>query len=133
MQGNRAYPPRVTSFTEHFWKALGEGRFETTRCAACSELSFPPKQICPRCWHSEMRWVEINPQGWLYSWTRIYAGPAVFESELPYAVGLVDLRDGIRVAVRLTQPGGQEWACDEEVRLIRLDYDDGPLIGATKL
>lgn len=127
---NRSYPPRVTAFTERFWTALENGRIETTACTACNEATFPPKPICPHCWHGEVRWITLRPEGRLYSWTRIHAGPAVFEAELPYAVGVVDLDDGIRLALRLHDAPGVEWCCDAPVRLIRMDYADGPLLAA---
>jgi len=126
----RAYPPRVTAFTERFWSALAQGRLETTRCTACGEATFPPKPICPHCWHGEVSWIELGAEGRLYSWTRIHAGPAVFSAELPYAVGVVDLDEGIRLAVRLHDDPGTDWQCDAPVRLVRLDYADGPLLAA---
>lgn len=131
--GERAYPPRVTAFTARFWDALRAERLETTQCTACGHATFPPKPICPHCWHEDVRWIDVAPEGQLYSWTRIHAGPAVFERELPYSVGVVDLNMGIRLAVRLHDDGARDWKCDARVRLVRLDYTDGPLIGAVAL
>ncbi|WP_368680009.1 zinc ribbon domain-containing protein [Rhodococcus opacus] len=37
-----AYPPRVTPFTEPFWQGLNDGVLRTTRCRACSHMTFPP-------------------------------------------------------------------------------------------
>lgn len=113
-----AYPPRITAFTRPFWEGLGEGAFRTTRCEACGHLTFPPKPICPECWAENIRWEEVAETGWLYSWTRIHAGPAVFAAELPYPVGVVDLDSGIRIACRLWSPDGDaDWRCDMPVRL----------------
>jgi uncharacterized OB-fold protein len=125
----RAYPPRVTEFTEPFWRGLGDGVLRTTRCTACAETSFPPKPICPSCWTGTIEWIEVEPTGKLYSWTRIHAGPAAFADELPYAVGVVDLDCGLRLACRL-RGEGTEWACGEPVELVVLDYCDGPLLAA---
>lgn len=126
----RAYPPRVTQFTEQFWRGLAEGALRTTRCTACGEMSFPPKPICPSCWAVEIEWVEIDGAGTLYSWTRIHAGPAIFADELPYAVGVVDLACGIRLACRLYGTD-VAWTCDQPVELVVLEYRDGPLLGAS--
>ena len=127
----RAYPPRVTEFTEPFWRGLADGSLRTTRCTACGEPSFPPKPICPSCWTAEIEWIDVPPAGKLYSWTRIHAGPAAFADELPYAVGVVDLDCGLRLACRL-HGSGDEWTCDEPVELVVLDYRDGPLLGAAR-
>jgi len=125
----RRYPPRVTQFTAPFWRSLGEGVFTTTRCAACRRLSFPPKPICPHCWKDAVSWEVLPPSGSLYSWTRIHAGPAVFASDLPYVVGIVDLDIGIRLGCALVEHT-QQWKCDMKVELVTLAYADGPLLGA---
>lgn len=129
----RAYPPRVTEFTEPFWRGLVDGVLRTTRCTACGETSFPPKPICSSCWTGEIEWIDVDTAGMLYSWTRIHAGPAAFADELPYAVGVVDLNCGLRLACRLHKIGDDgEWTCDEQVELVVLDYRDGPLLGAAR-
>ena len=125
----RRYPPRVTQFTEPFWRGLSAGVFRSTRCESCRRLSFPPKPLCPHCWHDQVSWESLSPDGRLYSWTRIHAGPAVFASDLPYEVGVVDLDCGIRIACPLRGPS-TDWQCDMAVRLITLSYTDGPLFAA---
>jgi uncharacterized OB-fold protein len=127
---DRAYPPRVTDFTATFWNGLAMGKFQTTRCTACAMFSFPPKPFCPHCWSRQVSWEDLATDGTLYSWTRIHAGPAVFESELPYDVGVVDLDAGIRLAVRLHATRQVEWRCNQRVRLVRLQYRDGSLFAA---
>ena len=128
-----AYPPRVTTFTRRFWEGLALGAFRSTRCDACGHLTFPPKPICPNCWHEKVLWEDVDADGTLYSWTRIHAGPAVFEAELPYAVGVVDLRAGIRVACRLWPDACQDWICAMPVRMVALTTPDGVLFGATPI
>lgn len=127
----RAYPPRVTGFTRPFWDGLLDGEFRTTRCAACGQATFPPKPICPHCWTDVVRWETIAPEGTLYSWTRIHAGPAVFAAQLPYEVGVVDLETGLRLACRLWSNVETDWACAMPVRLMVLSAPDGPMFAAT--
>ncbi|MFC4312253.1 Zn-ribbon domain-containing OB-fold protein [Steroidobacter flavus] len=126
----RTYPPRVTRFTAAFWQALQQGLLKTTRCESCQQLSFPPKPICPHCWTEGVSWQTLSGAGTLYSWTRIHAGPAIFEPELPYEVGVVDLNDGLRLACRLHGPAGTPWRCGMPVRIVTLKYRDGPLLAA---
>ncbi|WP_211234522.1 Zn-ribbon domain-containing OB-fold protein [Solimonas soli] len=126
----RSYPPRTSEFTQPFWEALAAGRLQTTRCAACGALSFPPKPVCPHCWHGEVRWTPLQPLGRLYSWTRVHAGPEMFAAELPYEVGIVDLDAGLRLALRLVAVPGREFAPDMPVRLVVLRFRDGPLLAA---
>lgn len=126
---DRPYPPRVSAFTEPFWTGLADGRFRTTRCGSCAQLTFPPKPICPRCWSEPMEWTDLPDSGILYSWTRVHAGPAIFERHLPYGLGIVDLDCGIRLACRLDGPP-EQWRCGAQVRLAVLRHTDGPLLGA---
>jgi len=92
----RAFPPRMTEFTQRFWQGLSSGRFETTRCEDCGRLTFPPKPFCPHCWSKRISWMPLSGRGKLYSQTVVHAAPAVFQDEVPYRVGIVDLDEGVR-------------------------------------
>jgi uncharacterized protein len=129
VQHERRYPPRVTEFTTPFWRSLIEGDFRTTRCRSCRRLSFPPKPICPHCWGDDVAWETLPSDGKLYSWTRIHAGPAIFEADLPYEVGIVDLDAGIRMACPL-HGASVLWRCDMRVELLTLSFLDGPFFAA---
>ena len=126
----RRYPPRVTAFTEPFWTGLLCGEFRVTRCTKCDRPSFPPKPICPHCWTEDVRWDAIETTGTLYSWTRVHAGPAIFEPDLPYPIGIVDLDIGVRLACPL-HGEAVDWACGLRIELVTLAYADGPFFAAT--
>lgn len=127
----RAYPPRVTAFTRPFWEGLSDGLLRTTFCDGCARPTFPPKPFCPNCWGKDVHWEDIDARGTLYSWTRIHAGPAVFEAQLPYCVGVVDLDVGLRIACRLWEPNPVDWRCDMAMRIVKIAAPDGPMFGAT--
>lgn len=128
IERRRAYPPRATEFTGRFWANLAEGRLETTVCDACDRMTFPPKPFCPHCWSSSISWTELSGRGRLYSQTIVHAAPAVFEADVPYCLGIVDLDDGIRVAMRLISD--IPLALDGPVQIVVLSYTDGPLFAA---
>ena len=128
----RRYPPRLTQFTAPFWRGLNEGKFRTTRCMSCLRLSFPPKPMCPHCWQGDVSWEELSIVGNLYSWTRIHAAPAIFEKDLPYEVGIIDLEAGIRLACPLYGVS-VAWRCDMRITLLTLLHTDGPLFAAAPL
>ncbi|MDB5609499.1 MAG: hypothetical protein JWP25_6399 [Bradyrhizobium sp.] len=127
----RAFAPRMTEFTRHFWQGLSAGRFETTRCDDCERLTFPPKQFCPHCWSKRIAWVALSGRGRLYSQTVVHAAPAVFQNEVPYRVGIVDLDEGLRIATRVL--AGIEPELDTAVEIVVLNYRDGPLFAARPL
>jgi uncharacterized OB-fold protein len=126
--GTRAYPPRVSAFTRVFWEGLARGDWQTTRCEACGKFTFPPKKICPHCWSDRMRWAELADRGILYSWTRVHAAPQAFVGETPYALGIVDLEGGLRIATRLVEVDGIALVPGMAMRVVSLLYGDGPLM-----
>jgi uncharacterized protein len=127
MARKRPWPPRITAFTEPFWKALADGRLTTTCCDACELPTFPPKPYCPSCWSREMRWIPLSGRGRLYSRTVIHVVPAGFADEAPLHNGIVDLDEGLRVAARLI--GDEPMPLDSVVQVVVLRYEDGPLFG----
>jgi len=124
----RAFPPRMTEFTRRFWHGLAAGRFETTRCDDCERLTFPPKPFCPHCWSKRIAWVPLSGRGKLYSQTVVHAAPLVFQDEVPYRVGIVDLDEGLRIATRVL--ADVEPKLDTAVEIVVLNYRDGPLFAA---
>jgi uncharacterized OB-fold protein len=127
--GARPYPPRLTEFTTTFWNELSKGRFMLSRCEDCAHRSFPPKRICPICWSRNVGWSEHDGQGVVYSHAQVHAAPAYFQSELPFRVCVIDLKDGPRVATRLIEAtGGNLFGAP--VNLVTLQYDDGALFAA---
>jgi uncharacterized OB-fold protein len=133
VDADRSYPPRVSDFTKTFWSALAEGRWISSRCRKCAQGTFPPKPVCPHCWSVEVEWQDMCTEGTLYSWTRIHAAPAVFAHETPYAVGIVDLKDGTRLACRLVEQEHLPLRVGQPVEMLVLKYRDGPLFAARAL
>jgi uncharacterized protein len=127
----RAFPPRMTEFTQRFWRGLAAGRFETTRCEDCRRLTFPPKPFCPHCWSQRVAWVPLSGRGKLYSQTVVHAAPAAFQDEVPYRVGIVDLNEGVRIATRVL--ADIEPKLDTAVEIVVLSYQDGALFAVRPL
>lgn len=65
-------------------------------CAACGFTTLGVREICPECWaKGTMSETPIGRHGTLYTYTVIHQLPHGYEE--PFAVGYVDLADGIRV------------------------------------
>ena len=129
----RAYPPRVSAFTQPFWEGLKAGKWQSTCCEACGKHTLAPKPVCPHCWSERMTWKDLGARGTLYSWTRIHSAPKVFVEEAPYAVCVVDLDMGLRIATRLVEREGKEFRCGMPVELVVLQYEDGPMLASRPL
>ena len=87
--------------------AAGAVELIGSRCKACGAHYFPKRLSCsnPDCIDKEVVEVALSRHGRLYSYTiQGYRPPALFKMEpwAPYAIGLVELPEGIRVMGMLT-------------------------------
>jgi len=66
-----------------------------SRCNPCGQLSFPPRKVCSNCFSEEREIIPLSTDGKLYSYTIVeYPAPGLLG---PYAIGYVDLPEGVRV------------------------------------
>ena len=78
-----------------------------SRCAGCGAHYFPTSLSCrnPTCDDKSVAEVLLGRHGTVYSYTvQVYRPPALFRMEpfAPYAIGLVELAEGLRVMGKLT-------------------------------
>ena len=67
-----------------------------SKCAHCRAVAFPPHPLCPACGaESGQDAVQLSPVGTLYTFSEIHIAPIGFAT--PYAVGYVDLPEGVRL------------------------------------
>jgi uncharacterized OB-fold protein len=93
---------------ESLFAETAEGpRLLGSRCASCGTPYFPRAAVChnPDCGASQMADAAFGPDGTLWSCAiQDYPppSPARFDKPyVPYAMGVVDLRDGLRVLGRI--------------------------------
>lgn len=81
-----------------------------SRCATCGTPYFPRSPVChnPGCTQSQVAEAEFGPRGTLWSVAiQDYPPPAPArydEPYAPYAMGVVDLDDGLRIMARVSAP-----------------------------
>jgi uncharacterized OB-fold protein len=85
------------SRTREFWDALKAGRFVTTKCSKCGNVSFPPQADCPRCMSDEFAWVELGREATLLTYTDVQVTPASFADRDPYVIAIGELAGGVKV------------------------------------
>ncbi len=79
-----------------------------SRCATCETPYFPKATIChnPNCTDSKLEDAQFGPSGTLWSFTVQYyppPPPAKYDEPFePYALGLIDLPEGLRVLSKVT-------------------------------
>lgn len=103
----------------------GEGaqaRLLGSRCAGCASVYFPVSLGCrnPACSDKRLETARLSRLGTLYSYTvQAYRPPPLFRIDdwSPYAIGLVDLPEGLRVMGMLGGCDPQQWRIGQAVEL----------------
>ena len=103
-----------------------------SRCKTCNTYFFPKTITCnnPNCKKGDLDEVALSTRGNIYSYTIQYYTPPLpykFDGDfLPYAIGLIELPEGIRVLGQLTvsKPGEVKIGMDVEL-VTEKQYTDG--------
>jgi uncharacterized OB-fold protein len=64
-------------------------------CRSCGSRMFPFAAVCSTCMSEEIAREPLPREGTLYSFTIVHVGPKAWEK--PYALGYIDLDNGVRV------------------------------------
>ncbi|MEV0446671.1 bifunctional MaoC family dehydratase N-terminal/OB-fold nucleic acid binding domain-containing protein [Streptomyces sp. NPDC050600] len=88
--------PVVNRDNAGFWDGVAEHRLLVQRCADCATLRFPWLPGCNACGSRRWDTVEASGEGTVYSYVVMHH-PAFPAFDPPYAVGLVELAEGVRM------------------------------------
>lgn len=72
-----------------------------TRCRRCAVRAFPARAVCASCRGRDLVESELGPYGRLYTFAVVHQAPVPFTP--PYAIGYVDLDEGVRVFAQLEE------------------------------
>jgi uncharacterized protein len=89
---------------EGLFSEEGGGRLLGNKCKSCGQIYYPKALFCFECAATDMEEVVLSRRGKLYSYT-IGRMPAM-HFEPPYALGMVDLPEGVRVFAPLIMGEG---------------------------
>ena len=88
----------VEPFTiEQFYKFLGQQKLMAGQCLKCAKIHLPPRPLCDNCFSRDFEWVNVSGKGKLLAYTIINIAPAQFQELTPYAVGIVQLENGVKI------------------------------------
>ncbi len=88
----------VPPFTiEQFFRFLKEKKLMAAKCTNCGKLHLPPKPICSNCYSKELSWIQLETKGQLLTYTIIHIAPEQFQKNIPYAYGIIELKNGLRI------------------------------------
>jgi uncharacterized OB-fold protein len=89
--------PVPDAATEAFFSAAKQGKLLIKRCPNCGRNRPPQAERCDSCQNENLEWQEASGKGTIYSFVIMHqvVHPA-FKDEVPYAVIVVDLDEGVR-------------------------------------
>jgi NAD(P)-dependent dehydrogenase (short-subunit alcohol dehydrogenase family)/uncharacterized OB-fold protein len=98
-----------------FSTMAAEGRFALQACAACGHVSYPPREVCPKCWSMDLVWRDQPAHGKLISETTLRTSVnTYFRERMPWRIGTVQLDAGPAVVAHVHGDVGEF----ESVRMI---------------
>ncbi len=108
MSNNKPMPV-ATEISAPFWEGLKARRLLIQQCNACAQWLFYPRRHCPGCLAHDLSWREVSGAATLYSFTlaRIPTLPD-FADEMPQALAVVELAEGVRINTTLVGLAEQE-------------------------
>lgn len=119
--------PVINRDNAGFWEGVAAHRLLVQRCGDCATLRFPWLPGCADCGSREWDTIEASGAGTVYSYVVMHHPPfPAFDP--PYAVGLIELAEGVRIVsnvvgvpydkVRIGMPVRLEFLrADEELEL----------------
>lgn len=104
------------------------------KCSKCERVFFPKRSVCPDCLEENtIKEIRLSRRGKLHTGTIAHAAPLGFSP--PYAVGYVDLPEGVRIFTQIKdveickdflKPGSEMLVPGTDMELVieRLREDD---------
>ncbi|MEU0456567.1 OB-fold domain-containing protein [Streptomyces sp. NPDC006129] len=115
--------PVVNRDNAGFWEGVARHELLIQRCTACRALRFPWLPGCHGCGSPDWDTVAASGEGTVYSYVVMHHPPfPAFEP--PYAVGLIELAEGVRIVSNVVGVPYDEVRIGMPVRLEFRRYDD---------
>jgi len=107
-------------------------RLEASRCTACGQIHFPPRDLCLTCGSAANQPLQLSGRGRIVSFTRLWQPARGFHDLAGGVTALVELQEGINVTAQLTDVNPERVAVGQEVEMVvrRLlsDAERGPIV-----
>lgn len=125
--------PEPDADSRPFWDGVAEAVLRIQRCLQCRRHVFYPRAVCPYCMGS-LEWVDAAGTGTIHSYTVVHRAPAEeYLAEVPYAVVLVDLEEGVRMMSRLVDCDPSEVRVGAAVEVQFRELGGGPRLHVFRL
>jgi len=114
------------SIPPHFAAAWREraaaGEAVVQKCTTCNEIQMHPRRRCTACGSDKLGVEGVSGEATLYTFSVILRNaPSDFQDQLPYTLGIVQLREGPRMLTRIVDCEPERLRCDMPMRWILAD------------
>jgi uncharacterized OB-fold protein len=107
----------ASAYSQPFWDGVAAEELRLPWCLDCGKAHFPPRPFCPHCWSDSIEWRQASGRGSLYTYTLVQANPpSAFVDVLPYAIGVIDLEEGVRMMSHI-EGDPEKLGCDANLEL----------------
>lgn len=110
-----------------YYDGARAGRLVLQRCNSCGKYQWGPEWICHHCHAFDLGWGEVNPEGVIYSYERVWhpVHPAL-KDQGPYIVVLVELphADNVRLIGNLLGDATVAVRIGSKVRAVFEHHED---------
>lgn len=122
--------PIVDVQSEPFWTACKENRLIIQKCNVCGTNRFPATHYCANCRSQSYEWIDASGKGKVFSWIIVnHPVPGdIWGDAVPYAVGLIELDEGVRMLSNIVDCEPDKIAGD-----MRVEVTFAPAGGGFKL
>jgi len=119
--------PVLEGMTASYYEHCARGELRFQRCDGCGAWRHPPRVLCAACGSSRWSWQRSTGRGRVFTWTVVHqAMNPAFASDVPYAVIVVEMDEGVRVVANLRRAGAEVLRLDLPVEVI-FEAVDGTL------
>jgi uncharacterized OB-fold protein len=95
------------------------------RCERCGAMRFPHRNVCAVCQATNVSLAPLSTTGTVYTFTIVRNKPPGYVGDVPYAYGLVDLPDGLRVISTIAADDVEKIAIGDAVEFELLPIGSG--------
>lgn len=93
-----------------FWRE-NQSRYNLfgTKCGACGQTYFPPREMCPKCRRTsigKMEKIQLSGKGRVVSHSTVHDPLPEFQMQVPYNIAIIEMDEGVRIT-------GQIVDCEE--------------------
>ncbi|MFO8101290.1 MAG: OB-fold domain-containing protein [Dehalococcoidia bacterium] len=127
IEGIPVMRPYIDLDNQGYFDAIKNHKLVIQHCTRCDRFIHPPRPMCPGCRSQDtLEWKESTGRGIVYSFIMFTSPKMAYPAyELPYAVVLVEMEEGVRICANTHGIEPDELEIGLPVEVMFEDLPDG--------